>query len=151
MIANAPVIARANVRIETFDVATGAKLSEQRRSNMAVDAGLDLLRDLLFGDSPEVITHFAVGTDATATSASDTALGAEVFRDVIATKIKGSQEIAIQSVLGSTQANGNTLEEAGLFNDASAGTMYARVTISPVSKTALISVLITWTLSFASS
>jgi hypothetical protein len=146
-----PVVLKANVLVETFDVRTGEKLSESRHSNMAVDSGLNLLRDFLYGDGPTHITHGAVGTDTAATVAGDTALTTEVFRDVIAARVKGTQSLTLQFVLGSTHANGSTLTEAGLFNASSGGTMYARVVTSAVNKTALVSVLYTWTLSFANA
>lgn len=141
--------ARVNVRIETFDARTGEKRGEVWAHNRAVDVGLNLLRDYLYGDTPTHITHGAVGTDDTAPAAADTALGAEEFRDVIAARIKGDQSLTIQFVLSSQMANGVTLNEAGLFNDDTAGTMYARVVTDPVEKTSDISALYTWTLSFA--
>lgn len=146
-----PVMARTNVRVEVFDAQSWQKLDEQWYKNLAVNSGLDMLRDFMFGDQPGHPTHGAVGTSGTAAAAGDTALGAEVFRDVIASRVKGAQTLTVQFVLGSTHANGETLVEAGLFNAAAGGTMYARVVISPVNKTALLSVLVTWTLSWSAA
>lgn len=54
--------------------------------------------------------------------------------------------------LGSGSANGNTLGEAGLFNAASGGTMFARVKLSPtIVKTSSIAVTFTWTINLGAS
>ena len=148
MTARIELAARVNVCVETVDARTGRLLSRSRRHNLVVDVGLDLLRDLVYGDA-ETLTHGAVGTDATAPAAGDVALGAEVFRDQIAQRTKQSGALVIKFVLGSQQANGETLREAGLFNAASAGTMYARVTPEELAKTDAILVVYTWTLSWA--
>ncbi len=148
MRARAGVAAMANVCVETVDVRTGRRLSRSWRHNLVVDAGLDLLRDLVYGDA-ETLSHCGVGTDATAPAAGDVALGAEVFRDQLSQRTKQSAELVIKFVLGSQQANGETLREAGLFNAASGGTMYARVTPEEIGKTDAILVIFTWTLSWA--
>ena len=142
------VYARANVLVETRDVRTGRLLSRSSRHNLVVSAGLNLLRDLIYGDAA-TLSHGAVGTDATSPAAAQVALGAEVFRDQISQRTKQTASLIIKFVVGSQQANGQTLREAGLFNAISGGTMYARVTPDPVSKTDAILVVYTWTLSFA--
>jgi hypothetical protein len=144
----AGVLARANVRIDQIDARTGRLLSRGRRHNLVVDAGLDLLRDLVYGDAA-VPSHGAVGTDNTAPAAGDVALGAEVFRDQISQRTKQAAGLVIKFVVGSQQANGLTLREAGLFNAASSGIMYARATPDQVVKSDAILVIYTWTLSFA--
>ena len=144
----AQVCARANVLVETRDARTGRLLSRNSRHNLVVSAGLDLLRDLVYGGAV-TMSHGAVGTDATAPAAGQVALGAEVFRDQISQRTKAAASLVIKFVVGSQQANSQTLREAGLFNAASGGTMYARVTPDPVSKTDAILVVYTWTLSWA--
>lgn len=137
--------ARANVLVETVDARTGRVLARERKHNLVTDAGLNLLRDLVHGDGV-TISHGAVGTDATAPAAGDTTLAAETLRDLIAQRTKAAQELAVKFVVGSTQGNGTTLREAGLFNAASSGTLYARVTPTAVAKTDAILVIYTWTL-----
>lgn len=143
-----PVQARVNVRTEVFDVRTGALRARDHCHNLVVDAGLDQLRDYLYGVTAPALSHAAVGTDGTATAAADTALRAEVFRDVLAQRARSPQALTVRLVLGSQHANGATLREVGLFNDPTAGTLYARVTPAPVDKTDEISVVYTWTLAF---
>lgn len=148
ILSRSPAQALVNVLVETVDARSGRVLSRDWRHNLVVDAGLNKLRDLLFGDQLAGITHGAVGTLVTAPAAADVALGAEVFRDVLAQRLKVSKALTLKLVLGSQQGNGNTLREAGLFDAAAGGTMYARVTPAEVIKTDAILVIYTWTASF---
>jgi hypothetical protein len=145
--------ARVNVCVETVDARTARVLHRSWRHNLVVDAGLALLRDVLAGDAA-TISHGAVGTDGTAPAAADEALGGEVFRDLISqTSPQGGGAtpygLVVKFVVGSQFANGNTLREAGLFNAASGGAMYARVIPEAIVKTDAILVIYTWTLTFA--
>lgn len=142
----APVAASVNVHVEVIDLASGRCVQESWHHNRVVDAGLNALRDVLFGDAGIQVTHGAVGASNTPAAAGDTGLEAEVFRDVVAQRAKGDKALQVRFVLGSQHANGVTLREAGLFLQD--GRLYARVLPAAVTKTALQSVLYTWTLSF---
>ncbi len=142
------VFARANVLIEVESALSGALLSCQAVHNLAVTAGRNLIRDLLHGDAVDGLTHIATGTDGTAPAAGDTALGAEVFRGSLTDSIEDTAKLTVKLHITSTQANGNTLREAGVFNAAAAGTMYARVIHEDIVKTAAIRVTYTWDLTW---
>lgn len=144
------VAARVNVCIETVDARTGRVVCRAWRHNLVVDAGLNLLRDLVYGDGV-TISHGAVGTDATAPAAAQVALGAEVFRDQISQRTKQTASLVVKFVVGSQDANGLTLREAGLFNAATDGTLYARVVPEEVVKTDAILVIFTWSLTWEAS
>jgi hypothetical protein len=117
--------------------------------NLTTVAGKSLVRDLLHGDAVAGVSHFAVGTGSTAPSAADTALVTEVFRAAVTSKTKGSGSLTIKYFLGTASANGSTLREAGLFNAATAGTLYARALVTPdIVKTASIAVTFQWVLTF---
>lgn len=119
--------------------------------NLVTAAGLNLLRDRLRGVTlVDPLTHFAVGTSNTAASSGQTALVAEVFRDVYTQVTLGTANIVIRYYLGPNDANGVTLNEAGLLNAASGGTLYARrVLTTPIVKTIDVAATFEWTLSFA--
>lgn len=143
------LVPRVNVLVETFDAETGELLHSQETHNLVVTAGLNLIRDALNGGTIDPISHFAVGTGSTAVTAGDTELDTEVEREVVTAKTTGSASLVIQYYLASGTANGNTLAEAGLFNDATAGDMYARVVLgSTIAKTAAVAVSFTWTLTW---
>lgn len=142
----------ANVLVEVHDAETGAVLDRQRIHNLVVNAGLNLIRDLLDGDAVAGITHFAVGTGTTAVSATQTALVTQVLRDAVTSRTSNAQQLVVGYYLASGSANGNTLWEAGLFNAASGGTMFARVKLaSSIVKTASIAVTFTWTINLGAS
>lgn len=81
-------------------------------------------------------THLAVGTDNTTPTASDTTLGAEVFRDATFstdTSTPGTF-IATLEVL-TTEANSNALVEVGVFDAASSGNLWMHETFNTINKT----------------
>lgn len=142
----------SNVLVVVQNAATGAELARQEHHNLVVNAGLNLIRDLLDGDAVAGLTHFAVGTGTTAVSASQTALITEVSRAAVTSRTSNAQQLVVSYYLPSGTANGNTLAEAGIFNAASTGTMFARVKLSPtIIKTASIAVTFTWTINLGAS
>lgn len=145
-------VARYNLVAETRDVATGAIVARQEVHNLVTAAGLDLIRDYMNSGGAAGITHFAVGTGTTPATAGDTALGAEVTRQVVTSKTPGVASLVVRYYLGSTTANGSTLTEVGLFDAAVAGTLYCRALLAgSIVKTAAISVTFIWTLTWAAA
>lgn len=134
---------RGQLRIEVKDAKTGKVLRDEIVANKIVTAGLNLVRDLLAGGNTAP-THIAVGTDATAPVAGDTALGTEVFRNVITRRIPSANQITFQLFLGAGDANGNTLVEAGIFNQDTGGDMLSHVTYAAINKTAAVTATLTW-------
>jgi len=108
---------------------------------MIVDAWLQLVRDMLYGDSVTQVSHLAVGTGTTSETANDTALENEVYpdgsnRSAIATRTKpSSKAVQFQMNISASQLGGVALTECGLFNAASGGTMMNRVTHAAINKT----------------
>lgn len=90
-----------------------------------------------------VATHGAIGTDNTAPTAGDTALGAEVFRDARDEFDDSAQNTAVvQLRVLTTEANGNTIAEAAFLNAATAGTMWNRNVITAITKTSDIQIFV---------
>lgn len=140
-----------NLRIDKRNLQTGEMRTEEYH-NLAVDDGLNLIRDFLGGDAVTALNRFAVGTGTTAESASDHTLVAEVFRDQFTKVTKtGTGQLEVKYYLSSISANGNTLAEAGLFGNGAtdakdSGTMLARVTYPGDPKTSAEAWTYTWTL-----
>lgn len=144
--------AAVNVTAVVYDAATGVELSRQATHNLVTLVGRNMIRDALDLGSVTPPSRFALGTGNTAVAASQVGLAAEVWRDVFTAKTTGSASIEIKYFLTSIVANGNTLREAGLFNAASGGDMYARVVFTEdIVKTSSIAVLFVWTLSWSAS
>lgn len=143
--------AMVNVDADIWETKPGKRRRFVKRlstHNLTVNAGLDMIRDLLYGDALGGIATFKVGTSNTAAAAGQTDLVASVHSNSVTSKTKGSQSLVVKYFLSSGSANGNTLREAGIFN--ATGTMYARVVLaSDIVKTSSISVTFTWTLTWS--
>jgi len=139
-----------NLTILVHD-AHGNVLSSQTVHNLFVMGGRNLLRDLLWGTVTGVnagVRHIAVGTSDTATADGQTALVAEVYRQVITGTSVTDGALNIQGYLGTSEANGNTLNEAGLFTVS--GVMVARALfVAPIEKNASLTVSLSWDLTIS--
>jgi len=98
--------------------------------DLVVDCRLNALCGQAFdggGSRPAVFNYVAIGTDGTAPSSSQTALLAEVMR-VQGTYSKDPSvgECSMDATFNITSAY--ALQECGLFNASSGGTMYCRDT-----------------------
>ena len=137
-----------NVRVRVFK--RGVMVRETWTHNKVVDVGLNVMRDRL-GNGNFNPSHIAVGTDNTAPVAGDTLLGTEVFRKAITFTDIDDNSVSFECFLGSTEANGNTLAEAGLFNNMfdDRQEMFSRVLITPtIAKDAETTATIAWVLTF---
>ena len=139
-----------NVRIQHFD-ADGNLIDEELQHNIITDAGCAHVADQLASSHDESeMNHMAVGTDDTAEAADDTALGSESDRQALSSRTQGSggddhKVTYSASFTGLT----DTLTEAGIFNDASVGTMLARVTYGAKTMEADETIQFDWTLTAA--
>ena len=109
---------------------------------MIVDTGLDLIKDLVNGDSSSNLTHGAVGTDNTAPTSADTALGGENTRKTFEGYTDDDRETIFEIWIASTEGNGVTLQEVGLFNAGAGGDMLARSTFTGIAKDATKELLV---------
>lgn len=133
-----------NVRIDVLDASSGRTLYTEERHNLVVKAGRNLIRDFLNGLAPAALSHFAIGTGTTAPTQNDTTLQTEIFRDAVTKRVPTDGKLQVKYFLASTAGNGNSLSEAGLLNAASGGTLFARVTYTPIAKTSSIAIVYTW-------
>ncbi|MDT7040882.1 hypothetical protein [Candidatus Nitronereus thalassa] len=151
----APLLALARAQgvseCEAFDQLLGAgrlPLVDSLFSyNKVVAKGRRYIGDCLRGVPPP--THVAVGTDNTAPVDGDTALVAEVFRDVITQRLAVTDGARLRFFLPSTAANGNTLREAAVFGPQPGSTILSRVTYSDIVKNSTIAVNYTWEIVFS--
>ena len=130
------------------DARTDRVLARSVQPNIITDDGLDHMRGIL-GCNVDFMTDMAVGTGSTAPSATDSSLDTEVFRNEIARRVPTAANLRMQMFLGTGDANGFTLSEAGIFNAATGGDMFSRVLIVPaIVKTVAITVTLTWDFAF---
>ena len=135
---------KGHVKIEVSD----GRVIEQ--DNVVVNGGRDRIAALIAQDSIAFPSHIGIGTDNTAAATTDTALGAEVDRNAIVSDSALNGVATFKAFFGKTEANGNTIAEVGMFDQASGGTMFCRsILSSTIAKDATKSITITWTLTFA--
>jgi hypothetical protein len=154
VMAVANVGAGYNFMAQVLDAETGEVLHQEVQHNLVTKAGLNLLKAAIATGSCAVPQYFAFGTSGTAPAPTDTTLGAEIASsrqiNTGSTQDATDPTLTLQYYLSSTQCNGNTIREVGLFTATpSGGTMYARVVLaSAIVKTISVAVAFTWTLTW---
>lgn len=133
-------------------VRDGEVIDKREGPNLVVDTGLAEAAALLLTDTTGTdFDYIAVGSDDTAAASGDTALGTEVDRqEATGTQITTSvtdDTAQLQTTFSFTGAQ--TLNETGIFNAASAGTMFARQTYSTVNVESGDDLQITWQIQFS--
>lgn len=115
----------------------GVLTEEKRGKNVITENGLEFLASFLNSAATAASTftmrYIAIGTDATAEAASNTALGTELAR---ASGTVSYTSGSIYEVTASFAAGTGTgaIVEYGLFSSSTAGTMLSRDTESVVNK-----------------
>lgn len=135
------------LRFQLFN-SDGIIVEDKEGPNLIVNAGKAQVAALLAGTSTSYPVAMAVGTDSTAPSLTNTALGAEIPGGRVA--MSSSTQVGAQTIYVANFPAGvatGTIAEAGLFsNTVSGGTMTSRSTSLTVVKGASDSLQITWTL-----
>jgi len=128
-------------------------IKDQRTfKNLIVTTGTSYITSRMASNATSVIGWIAIGDSATAAAAGQTALiGTELFRS--ATTVSGgtpsTSTVLYETTFGPGQGTSASIQEAGLFNASSAGTMLARTTFAPISKGASDSLNVSWTVTVA--
>lgn len=123
---------------------------EQHHSNTTVDGLHKYIVDNLDPSQSvnKTASHLAVGKGTSQPASGDTSLNNEVTRVQTTDDSDNGTTLFTSTFLDTTEANGNTLEEVGLFTAASGGTMLNHALISSITKddetTATIDVSLTF-------
>lgn len=116
------------------------------KDNLIVNGGFDFICDAIGNASRgAVMGYIALGTDATAASASQTALLAEAARVATSYAHTGGTKIFSLAATFSAGTGTGALTEAGVLNAASSGTLLDRVTFSTINKGSSDSLTATFT------
>lgn len=116
--------------------------------NLVVQVGRDFIASRIKDATASVMSHMAVGEDNTSAAIGNTALGTEVGRVALdSTSVSNNVITYIATFPAGTGTGG--LEEAGIFNASSAGTMLCRTTFAIVNKAAADSMVITWAITIS--
>ena len=124
---------------------TGAdgQIKDRREiKNLVVATGKTFIASRMVG-TPTTMSHMAVGSSSTAASTADTTLGATLGRVALTSATSSGAVVTYVASFPPGTGTGAVVE-AGVFNDASAGTMLCRTVFAVVNKGADDAMSITW-------
>lgn len=114
--------------------------------NLVVTSGQEhIIARMKDTGSPTEMSHMAIGTDDTVPVAGNTTLGTEVGRVTLSPSggtVNGNEVTYVAAFPAGTGTG--AIVEAGVFNDASTGTMLCRTIFSVINKGADDTMTITW-------
>lgn len=132
--------------VEVHDAKTGALLYREDYTNVITDyVRENMILSLKGTPTSWEITHIAIGSDGTAASSSQTALGNELIRSLPTQIIDyTAYQVGYRLFFSASQNNGDTFREIGLFDASTGGNMFARsVSFTPITKNSNITVTFT--------
>jgi hypothetical protein len=132
-----------NVHIVLRDE-SGQIKEERDIKNLVVTVGKTFIASRMVGVASNIMSHMAVGSNATAAAAGDTALGTELGRVALTSGTSASNVATYVATFGTGVGTG-AIVEAGILNAASAGTLLCHTTFAVVNKGANDTMTITWT------
>jgi hypothetical protein len=132
----------------------GKVKTKRHVENLIVTAGFGFITSRLRDATSGVMSHMGVGTSSTAPAVGQTALTAQVGSRVALSSTTQTTTTLTNDTLQYTCTFGagvgtGALQEAGIFNAASGGTMLNRVTYTTINKGASDALTITWNVAFA--
>lgn len=132
-----------HVKAEVFN-ASGILVASEETHNMILTAGQAMIADrLLASPTLGVPTHMSVGTSGTAPALGNTTITGEV-RVALTSKTRSTNVVTFVGDWAAGQATA-TLQEAGLHDAATAGTLVGRATFTSIVKGASDTLKVTWT------
>lgn len=135
-----------HVQVTLFNESGDVKDSFEVK-NLVVNAGKDFIAASMLkttSNSPAAMSHMALGTTNTSASGANTALGSEVGRVALGSATNSQNVVTYTATFPAGTGTG-AIVEAGIFNDATTGTMLCRTTFAVVNKAAADAMSITWT------
>lgn len=136
------VSVKGNLNVKLLDEA-GSLKDERNIKNLVVSLGKEHIADRMISNTAVVMSHMAVGSSNTAPIVSNTVLGNELARVALDSATRSNATITYAATYSAGVGTG-TIAEAGIFNDASAGTMLCRTSFNEVNKAAGDTLVITW-------
>lgn len=116
--------------------------------NLVVAVGKTYIASRMASNTDVVMSHMAIGNGAAAAAVTDTTLGTELGRVALAVSGGTPSSNTINYSANITAGTGTgAVTEAGVFNDASSGTMLCRTVFPVVNKLSGDSLAISWTVS----
>jgi hypothetical protein len=140
------IMAKGNLKVELLD--SNGNIKDKREiKNLVVAVGKDYIVDRMQSNLSPVMSHMAIGAvqGNVAPVTSQTALVDEVARvGLDSNTITNNTVTYVATFSGGVPLGGNTISEAGIFNEASGGTMLCRTRFNEVNKGNADIIVITW-------
>lgn len=114
--------------------------------NLVVTAGKNFIASRIVSDSEDTMGYMAIGDDAIVSALPQTDLGNELARVATSTASAVDNNITFTASFGAGVGTGS-LQEAGIFNDTTSGTMLCRTTFPVITKTSGETIAISWVVS----
>lgn len=111
--------------------------------NLVVSVGKTYVASRIIENTTDIMSHIAIGTNNIKQTVSDTTLAAEIARVAFTSVITNDRTMIYVSSYDPGVGTG-VISEAGIFNAASDGVMFARTSFSNVNKAAEDLLTITW-------
>jgi len=131
-------------------------VSVRKINNLVVTAGKTWLASRAVGVASAVMSHMAIGEGTTAAAIGDTALETEIARNALNTAggVASTNTITFEATWAADDPNvtapaTTTITEAGIFNDATTGTLLARTVFAAVNKAETDTMTISWTITLS--
>ena len=135
---------KANGQVDISIVRENGSVEAIQIKNLVVTLGLNYIVSRMKDATAVAMTHMAVGSGAVAAALADSALGTELGRVTLSSSTVSTNTIQYVAAFATGVGTGS-IQEAGLFNAASAGTMLCRTVFGLVTKGVGDSMTITWT------
>jgi hypothetical protein len=135
------------LKIEVFGE-SGELKQQAEVPNLVVTTGKNFIASRMKDATATAMSHMAIGSGDTAVVVADTALETEIARVALtSTTVTGNSVEYIAAYPAGTGTG--SIEEAGIFNASTAGTMLCRTVFAVINKGASDSMTITWTVQVA--
>lgn len=147
MLVNEALVFKGELSITLFDQAGNIKQA-MTVPNLVVTAGKNHIASRMVGVADAVMSNMAIGTSSTTPVVGDTTLTAEVGRVVMSSYTATGNAVSASALFGTGVGTG-TIQEAGIFNAGTAGTMLCHTTFPAVAKAAGDTLAISWTITIS--
>tara|TARA_R110000868_G_scaffold368864_1_gene632051 strand:- start:454 stop:879 length:426 start_codon:yes stop_codon:yes gene_type:complete len=117
----------------------------QEIDNLVVTAGKVFVASRMKDASATAMSHMAVGTNATAAAAGDTALGTESARVTLTSTTASTNTIVYVATFPAGTGTA-ALTEAGILNASSSGTLLCRTVFTTINKGSADAMTVSWTI-----
>lgn len=132
------------VNIKQYN-STGNLIKDFTVDNLVVDSGINFIINRMYSNVENPMSHMAIGGLFGTPAASETTLGSEIARVALTSTTVVGNSLVFVATFGAGVGTG-LIQEAGIFNAATSGTMLNRVSFGSVNKNSSDTIVITWTL-----